>query len=72
MPVVDDVRAVTAPAPFTVSFHDIVSGTGEVDFVFGASARAIFEQVKSIPTVADAQLWADGVIVEEWKRGAAP
>lgn len=57
-----------APAPFVVSFHDIVSGTAEIDFAFGANARAIFEQVKSMPTVADAQLWADGVIVDEWKR----
>lgn len=58
----------TTPAPFTVSYHDIVSGTAEQDFVFGVTARAIFEQVKSIPTVADAQLFADGEMIEEWKR----
>lgn len=58
----------SARAPFTVSYHDIVAGTAEADFVFGVTARPIFEQVKSIPTVADARLWADGEIVEEWKR----
>jgi hypothetical protein len=59
---------VTTPAPFVVSYHDDDGMTVEADFVFGASARAIFESLKSVPTVADAQLWADGKMVEDWKR----
>lgn len=58
----------TTPAPFTVSYHDIVSGTDERDFEVGAVARAYFERLKSVPTVVDAQFWAGGEVIEEWKR----
>lgn len=58
-----------APRPaFTVSYHGADDVTIEVDFVYGANARALFENLRTVPTVADAQFFADGQLVEDWKR----